>query len=32
MMRFKYGVPELAISSLALYTGAIIETNWSFYL
>lgn len=27
MIRFKYGLPEVAISSLALYTGAILEAN-----
>jgi len=27
MIRFKFGLPEVAISSLALYTGAILEAN-----
>ncbi|MFZ4834730.1 phosphoenolpyruvate carboxylase [Rouxiella sp. Mn2063] len=27
MIRFKYGLPEVTISSLALYTGAILEAN-----
>lgn len=27
MIRFKYGLPEITISSLALYTGAILEAN-----
>lgn len=27
MIRFKYGLPEVAITSLALYTGAILEAN-----
>ena len=27
MIRFKYGVPEVTISSLSLYTGAILEAN-----
>lgn len=27
MIRFKYGLPEVAISSLALYTGAILDAN-----
>lgn len=27
MIRFKYGLPEIAISSLSLYTGAILEAN-----
>ncbi len=27
MIRFKFGLPEVTISSLALYTGAILEAN-----
>ncbi|ADP11002.1 phosphoenolpyruvate carboxylase [Erwinia sp. Ejp617] len=27
MIRFKYGLPEVTISSLSLYTGAILEAN-----
>lgn len=27
MIRFKYGLPEVAISSLALYIGTILEAN-----
>jgi phosphoenolpyruvate carboxylase len=27
MIRFKFGLPEVAISSLALYAGAILEAN-----
>ncbi|HBV39055.1 MAG TPA: phosphoenolpyruvate carboxylase, partial [Erwinia sp.] len=27
MIRFKYGLPEVTISSLTLYTGAILEAN-----
>lgn len=27
MIRFKYGLPEVTVSSLALYTGAILEAN-----
>lgn len=27
MIRFKYGLPEVAISSLSLYTSAILEAN-----
>lgn len=27
MIRFKYGLPEITISSLSLYTGAILEAN-----
>lgn len=27
MIRFKYGLPEVAVSSLALYTSAILEAN-----
>ncbi len=27
MIRFKYGLPEVTISSLSLYTSAILEAN-----
>ena len=27
MIRFKYGLPEITVSSLSLYTGAILEAN-----
>lgn len=27
MIRFKYGLPEVTISSLSLYTSAITEAN-----
>ncbi|MDZ7276889.1 phosphoenolpyruvate carboxylase [Pantoea eucrina] len=27
MIRFKYGLPEITIASLSLYTGAILEAN-----
>ncbi|OON38492.1 phosphoenolpyruvate carboxylase [Izhakiella australiensis] len=27
MIRFKYGLPEVAITSLSLYTGAILQAN-----
>lgn len=27
MIRFKFGLPEVTISSLALYAGAILEAN-----
>ncbi|WP_058913648.1 phosphoenolpyruvate carboxylase [Entomohabitans teleogrylli] len=27
MIRFKYGLPEVTVSSLSLYTGAILEAN-----
>lgn len=27
MIRFKYGLPEIAVASLALYTSAILEAN-----
>ncbi|MCK8235418.1 phosphoenolpyruvate carboxylase, partial [Erwinia amylovora] len=27
MIRFKYGLPEVTLSSLSLYTGAILEAN-----